>query len=52
VTPDPVEEPSAEPVRTPEPESTFCLTTPPPGGIKALEWQLKCGDGVIATPLP
>ncbi len=46
-------EPPAEPDVTPDPEPTFdCKTTPPPGGIKAMEWGLKCGDGGFATAPP
>ena len=53
LTPEPADEPTDEPVPTPEPEPAFdCNTTPPPGGIKLMEWQLKCGDGVISTAPP
>ncbi|HYO41730.1 MAG TPA: hypothetical protein VES19_00905 [Candidatus Limnocylindrales bacterium] len=46
-------EPSAEPAVTPDPEPTFdCNTTPPPGGIKEMEWFVKCGDAVFGTAPP
>ncbi len=43
-------EPTEEPV-TPEPEHTFdCTTTPPPSGIKLMEWGVKCGGAISTAP--
>jgi hypothetical protein len=51
-TPEPADDPTAEPVATPQPEPTRDCSNKPSGGIKLMEWELRCGDGVISTAPP
>ena len=52
-TPDASPSPTPVPPRaTPTPEPTFdCNTTPPPSGIKQMEWILHCQVGSFSTPV-